>query len=164
MGLARSIGQTEPISLWSPEGGAPERPAPGEGAGPSGTRLVRRGGGNSGGGNRAGPSGPPPPSAPPAAGAAPTSAPEVAARSRSPSPLLAAPLRRCRTVTPIPPTTPHPALPPSGDAIVKLADFGLSCFYSRDEPQREAVGSPFYMAPEMVTRAGYGEPSREGGQ
>ena len=41
-------------------------------------------------------------------------------------------------------------------AVLKLADFGLSCFYRRGVPEREAVGSPFYMAPEMVTRGGDG--------
>ena len=43
-------------------------------------------------------------------------------------------------------------------AIVKLADFGLSCFYRRGVPEKEPLGSPFYMAPEMVTRTkeGYG--------
>ena len=42
-------------------------------------------------------------------------------------------------------------------AVVKLADFGLSCFYRRGSPEKEAVGSPFYMAPEMLTKRGYGE-------
>ena len=41
-------------------------------------------------------------------------------------------------------------------ATVKLADFGLSCFYNRGEPEKEPVGSPFYMAPEMLGKAGYG--------
>ena len=43
-------------------------------------------------------------------------------------------------------------------ATVKLADFGLSTFYTRGRLEKEAVGSPFYMAPEMVMRGspGYG--------
>ena len=41
-------------------------------------------------------------------------------------------------------------------STVKLADFGLSCFYNRGEPEKEPVGSPFYMAPEMLGKAGYG--------
>ena len=43
-------------------------------------------------------------------------------------------------------------------STVKLADFGLSTFFRRGEPEKEAVGSPFYMAPEMVMRGspGYG--------
>ena len=46
--------------------------------------------------------------------------------------------------------------------IVKLADFGLSCFNRRGVPEGEAVvGSPYYMAPEMVTpgSGGYGPPA-----
>ena len=42
-------------------------------------------------------------------------------------------------------------------AVVKMADFGLSTFFRRGEPEKEAVGSPFYMAPEMLTKHGYGE-------
>ena len=41
-------------------------------------------------------------------------------------------------------------------ATVKLADFGLSCFYNRGEPERELVGSPFYVAPELLGKEGYG--------
>ena len=46
----------------------------------------------------------------------------------------------------------------SEKAALKLADFGLSTFFRRGVPEKEAVGSPFYMAPEMVTRGsgGYG--------
>ena len=32
----------------------------------------------------------------------------------------------------------------SPDATVKLADFGLSVFFRRGEPEKEAVGSPYY--------------------
>ena len=41
-------------------------------------------------------------------------------------------------------------------ATVKLADFGLSCFYNRGEPERELVGSPYYIAPEIMGKEGYG--------
>ena len=40
------------------------------------------------------------------------------------------------------------------EAVLKLADFGLSCFH-RNEMMTEAVGSPFYMAPEMIRRRQY---------
>ena len=32
----------------------------------------------------------------------------------------------------------------SPNATVKLADFGLSTFFKRGEPEREAIGSPYY--------------------
>lgn len=41
------------------------------------------------------------------------------------------------------------------DAVLKLADFGLSCFH-RNEVMVEAVGSAYYMAPEMVKLRQYG--------
>ena len=41
-------------------------------------------------------------------------------------------------------------------ATVKLADFGLSTFYTRGRLEKEAVGVPAYMAPEMVRGDGYG--------
>ena len=37
------------------------------------------------------------------------------------------------------------------DAVLKLADFGLSCFFRRGAPEREIVGSPYFMAPEIVS-------------
>ena len=46
----------------------------------------------------------------------------------------------------------------SGNTI-KLADFGLASFYRRNEPQVEAVGSPSFMAPETLSRTGYGPES-----
>ena len=39
---------------------------------------------------------------------------------------------------------------------IKLADFGLACFFQRDQRVTEAVGTPFYMAPESVKRGGKG--------
>ena len=42
------------------------------------------------------------------------------------------------------------------DATVKLADFGLSTFFRRRERQHEAVGSPYYMGPELSLGKGYG--------
>ena len=44
----------------------------------------------------------------------------------------------------------------SAGATVKLADFGLSTFYTRGQLEKEAVGSPYYMAPEMLRSEGYG--------
>ena len=41
-------------------------------------------------------------------------------------------------------------------ATVKLADFGLSTFYTRGEPETEMVGSPYYVAPELLGSEGYG--------
>ena len=41
------------------------------------------------------------------------------------------------------------------NAVIKLADFGLSCFH-RNDVLTEAIGSPYYMAPEMVTIRKYG--------
>lgn len=39
---------------------------------------------------------------------------------------------------------------------VKLGDFGFAHFVGRDEKLTDAVGSPFFMAPETITKAGYG--------
>ena len=41
------------------------------------------------------------------------------------------------------------------DTVLKLADFGLSCFH-RNEMVTEVVGSPYYMAPEMIKQRAYG--------
>ena len=46
--------------------------------------------------------------------------------------------------------------------IVKLADFGLSTFFRQGECEKEAVGSPFFMAPEMLTGTGYGAQGGKG--
>ena len=44
----------------------------------------------------------------------------------------------------------------SPEAIVKLGDFGFAHFLRRDQRMNEAVGSPYFMAPETLRRAGYG--------
>ena len=36
------------------------------------------------------------------------------------------------------------------DAYLKLADFGLSCFFRHGVPKKEIVGSPYFMAPEIA--------------
>ena len=38
------------------------------------------------------------------------------------------------------------------DAILKATDFGLSRFFSEEKPLDEIVGSPFYVAPEVLQR------------
>jgi calcium-dependent protein kinase len=38
------------------------------------------------------------------------------------------------------------------DAPIKVVDFGLSCLHSVDEVQKQLVGSPIYMAPEVIAR------------
>ena len=42
------------------------------------------------------------------------------------------------------------------DAIVKLADFGLACFFNYGILEYEMVGSAYYMAPELINKVGYG--------
>ncbi|KXZ46415.1 hypothetical protein GPECTOR_44g89 [Gonium pectorale] len=44
----------------------------------------------------------------------------------------------------------------SPDAAIKLADFGLSCFFREGQEMNEVVGSPYYIAPEVVDRS-YGK-------
>ena len=41
------------------------------------------------------------------------------------------------------------------NVVLKLADFGLACFH-RNENMTEAIGSPYYMSPEMVKHEEYG--------
>ena len=38
------------------------------------------------------------------------------------------------------------------DAILKATDFGLSRFFIENKPLDEIVGSPFYVAPEVLQR------------
>ena len=45
----------------------------------------------------------------------------------------------------------------SAAATVKLADFGLSTFYTRGRLEKDAVGVPAYMAPE-IARGGISTP------
>ena len=42
------------------------------------------------------------------------------------------------------------------ERFVKLADFGLSCFFRRGEPETEIIGSIYFVAPEMLLGEGYG--------
>jgi len=43
----------------------------------------------------------------------------------------------------------------SGSLNVKVADFGFACFYK--EASKDILGSPLYMAPEIVSGGDYGE-------
>lgn len=38
------------------------------------------------------------------------------------------------------------------DGVLKATDFGLSVFYRNDEKLSELVGSPYYVAPEVLRR------------
>jgi serine/threonine protein kinase len=40
---------------------------------------------------------------------------------------------------------------------IKLTDFGFACFYSPGEGRKEVLGSPLYMAPEIVKGLAYDE-------
>ena len=39
---------------------------------------------------------------------------------------------------------------PNRALVLKIADFGYSCFFKPDETMQARVGSPIYMAPEML--------------
>jgi len=49
---------------------------------------------------------------------------------------------------------------PSKDAILKVADFGLSRVMTEGEMQHEAVGTPSYVAPEVINQEPYDEKER----
>jgi serine/threonine protein kinase len=38
---------------------------------------------------------------------------------------------------------------------VKITDFGFACFYKKGEGRKEVLGSPLYMAPEIVSEEPY---------
>ena len=41
------------------------------------------------------------------------------------------------------------------DSTIKIADFGLSCFTSPDEPLNMIAGTPGYIAPEIISKKPY---------
>jgi serine/threonine protein kinase len=43
----------------------------------------------------------------------------------------------------------------SGGIVVKIADFGLSCFIEADTLMHERCGTPCYVAPEILRDLGY---------
>ena len=40
---------------------------------------------------------------------------------------------------------------------IKITDFGFACFYEPGKGKKEVLGSPLYMAPEIVRGESYGE-------
>jgi serine/threonine protein kinase len=40
-------------------------------------------------------------------------------------------------------------------STIKLADFGIACFTGADEPLSKVVGTPGYVAPEVISRKPY---------
>jgi serine/threonine protein kinase len=38
---------------------------------------------------------------------------------------------------------------------IKITDFGFACFYKKGEDKKEVLGSPLYMAPEIVKELPY---------
>ncbi|QDZ25017.1 calcium-dependent protein kinase [Chloropicon primus] len=46
----------------------------------------------------------------------------------------------------------------SPKAPLKMIDFGLSCMWT-GKPKKDTTGTPFYMAPEVLMKKGYGKPA-----
>ena len=39
---------------------------------------------------------------------------------------------------------------------IKLTDFGFACFYDKDKGLDTSLGTPYYMAPEIIKKEKYG--------
>ena len=52
--------------------------------------------------------------------------------------------------------TPQVEGTPNGE-VIKLADFGLASIIHEDQHLKSICGSPGYLAPEILTRQGYGK-------
>ena len=81
-----------------------------------------------------------------------------------PTPTLRLRLRLRLRLTPHPPARPHAPPPPQaenivfaakGSPVIKFIDFGGACTWTAEEGLTGLVGTPQYVAPEVVT--GYGE-------
>ena len=44
-----------------------------------------------------------------------------------------------------------------GKLNIKLSDFGFACFYKPESGLQQVLGSPLYMAPELVRKQQYGK-------